>query len=514
MDEHRKILITKGVKLSAVAILFLIVGMVIGQKSSLLKLLADGSRQTNTEFCSVHGVDKKLCFICDPALREPGRPWCNGHDRYEDRCWLCNPELEDKSRPWCQEHHVYEDECGLCNGSRPSGIDARGRKSQGELEGANCEHGVPVVDCDNCRFEVGVVKIDPALATLLIKTDVVEEVEHNRVLQFTGQVQLDLTRTVDVVPAGGGQIKRVLKFLGDHVEKGDVLAVIHSTALGQAKADYLAIGAELDLNQEAFGREQELYNKKVSSKADYLTALKELKATQASYAAAEKRLQYFGLTTSEIGQITDKKENGVFADLVIRAPQSGTIITHNSVVGKMVETTESLYTISDLSNLWVWCDVYEKDLAVLHEQISKDNSLSAIIRVKAFASSEFVGTIDLVGNVMDEQTRTIKMRAQVQNPGNKLRPGLFTTVDVVIPGQERMTVVPRTAVMSDAGVNFVFQHWKDDLWTRKNVLLGSVQGEFAEIQSGLSVGKTIVTSGAFMLKSDILRAQMGAGCAD
>jgi len=108
----------------------------------------------------------------------------------------------------------------------------------------------------------------------------------------------------------------------------------------------------------------------------------------------------------------------------------------------------------------------------------------------------------------------VKIRVQVKNPESKLRPGMFAEVEVMIPGEGRMAAVPRNAIMSDAGKNFVFQHWKEDLWARRDVTVGSIHGDFAEILSGIPKGATIVTSGAFMLKSDILREKMGAGCAD
>jgi cobalt-zinc-cadmium efflux system membrane fusion protein len=382
------------------------------------------------------------------------------------------------------------------------------------LEEVTCEHKVSIIDCDNCRFEVGVVKIDPSIAKALIETDTVKDIERKKVLKFTGQVQLDRTKTVDVVPTGSGQVKRVIKLLGDKVEKGDVLAVIHSADLGQVKAEFLEVQAKLELTQATFNREKELYEKKITSEADYLNSLNELKAAEASYAAVDKKLRLFGLGTEQIAGIKDEKENGEFANLILRAPQAGTIIAQNISAGKMVETTDNIYTIADLSNLWVWCDVYEKDLAVLHEQFSKNKSLQATVSVKAFASNKFDGVVDLVGNLMDEHTRTVKMRVQVKNPGYKLRPGLFADVEVMIPLQGLIAVVPRTAVMSDAGKNFVFQHWKEDLWARKDVTLGSTHGDFAEILNGVPKGSKIVTGGAFMFKSDILREKMGAGCAD
>ena len=225
-------------------------------------------------------------------------------------------------------------------------------------------------------------------------------------------------------------------------------------------------------------------------------------------------MRLFGLGTEQIAGIKDEKENGEFANLILRAPQSGTIITQNISVGKMTDTTESLYTIADLSNLWVWCDVYERDLAILHKQFAQDKSLQATVRVKGFEPNTFNGAVDFAGNVMDEDTRTIKIRVQVKNPEAKLSPGMFADVEVAIPLPGRMAAVPQVAVMSDAGKNFVFQHWKNDLWVRRDVAIGDKYGNIVEILSGIPKAATIVTGGAFMLKSDILREKMGAGCAD
>jgi cobalt-zinc-cadmium efflux system membrane fusion protein len=382
------------------------------------------------------------------------------------------------------------------------------------LEKVMCEHGVRILDCDNCRFEVGVVKVDPSIAKSLIETGVVEDIERTKVLKFTGQVQLDRTKAIEVVPTGGGRVEQVSKLLGEKVEKSDILAVIHSADLGQAKANFLEVQAKLELAQATFKREKELYEKKVSSEADYLGALNQLRAAEAYYAAADKRLHLFGLEAEQIAQIKQEKENGQFAQLILRAPQAGTIISQNISAGKIFDTTESLYTIADLSNVWVWCDVYEKDLAVLHEQFSKDKTLRALVRVKAFEGTTFEGVVDLIGSMMDEHTRTVRVRVQVANKEGKLKPGMFADVEVMIPLEGYMTAIPRTAVLSDDGKTFLFQHWKDDLWVRRDVTLGSKHGDFVEILSGIPKGATIVTGGAFMLKSDILREKMGAGCAD
>ncbi|MBN1818587.1 MAG: efflux RND transporter periplasmic adaptor subunit [Sedimentisphaerales bacterium] len=383
-----------------------------------------------------------------------------------------------------------------------------------DLEKAVCEHAMRIIDCDECRYEVGVVKIDPSIAASLIQTGMLADMERTRMLTFTGQVELDRTKAVDVVSTGGGRVEQVKKLIGEKVAKGDILAVLHSADLGQAKADFLEVQAKLELTQAAFRREQGLYEKKITSQADYQNALNELKAAQASYAATDKRLRLFGLETEQIAGIKNEKENGNFADLTLRAPQSGTIITQTISVGTIVDATESLYAIADLSHLWVWCDVYEKDLAILQEQFAQEKSLPAMVRVKAFEPIAFPGEVDLVGHLMDEHTRTVKMRVQVKNPEGKLRPGMFADVRVAIPLPGQMMAVPQVAVMSDGGKDFIFQQWENDLWIRRDVSVGDKCGQFIEILSGIPRGATIVTGGAFMLKSDILREKMGAGCAD
>jgi cobalt-zinc-cadmium efflux system membrane fusion protein len=383
-----------------------------------------------------------------------------------------------------------------------------------ELEELLCEHNVSIVDCDECRYEVGVVKIAPAVAEPLIETGLVRNVDRTKTFKLTGQVHLDRTKTVDVVVTGGGRVEQVETFLGDTVRKGDILAVVHSDDLGQAKADFLEIQSTLELAETTFKREKDLYEKKISSQSDYLAAQNELKAAKASYAAADKKLRLFGLDTEQIEAIKDEEKNGSFGDLVLRAPQAGTLIAQTISVGQIVDTTESVFTITDLSNLWVWCDVYEKDLAVLHNQTANDKPLAATVKVKAFDSIEFMGEVDFVGNLMDEHTRTVKMRVQVKNPDNQLRPGMFADVEIAIPLDGQMLAVDQTAVMTDAGDHFVFQHWKNDLWIRRDVAIGAKYGDYVELLSGVPQGAKVVTGGAFMLKSDVLREKMGAGCAD
>jgi cobalt-zinc-cadmium efflux system membrane fusion protein len=342
------------------------------------------------------------------TIREKSRSSANSHAGCQDADHACESDTDHGSDHEEQDAHAAHDDCSTaCDDGQDShaghdGCAASCSEGQpGNLAEVTCEHQIPIIDCDNCRYEVGVVKITDSVSNALIQTGLVEDIERKTVLKFTGQVQLDRTRTVDVVPTASGRVEQVSKLLGERVDKGDVLAVIHSADLGQVKADFLEVQANLDLRQATFKREKELYEENITSQADYLTALNELKAAQASYAAADRRLRLFGLGTEQIAGIKNEKENGEFASLTLRAPQAGTIIAQNISVGNMVETRESLFTITDLSNLWVWCDIYGKDLATLHEPFEKGQSLNAVVQVNAFAESAFEGVVDLVAKAWD-----------------------------------------------------------------------------------------------------------------
>ena len=462
-----------------------------------------------------------------------------------------------------------------------------------EIEKKVCEHEIRQLDCQECRYELGVVKVDPSVTGALTKTAAVQEGDLGRTLRLTGEVQYDQTTLVDVLPAATGKVISVKARLGQKVQAGDVLAIIHSGDFGEAKAAYLeahttaevaqqektrqaAIGAALErllasakaqpgsgIPAETLGewksklvgavarlrqakiileRERSLVAKQASSKAELETAEREMQTAQADYTAlleeiqfsvkldrlktenaakladarltaAEQRMHLFGLDHEGIKAIPLMEDNGQFAQLEVKAPRAGVITALNITEGKFVEASQSMYTIADTSNVWVWCDLYERDLGPLHERLATGGNAHAIVKVTAFPDT-FPGAVDLLDSAVNETSRTIKVRVQVKNEHGKLRPGMFAAVDIPLTEGKKVTLVPRQAILSDDGRTFAFVHWKDDMWLRRDVNVGKPQGDMVQVLSGLSVGDKVVAGGGFLFKSDVLRAKMGAGCAD
>jgi cobalt-zinc-cadmium efflux system membrane fusion protein len=532
---------------------------------------------------------------------EPG-DWCAEHGVPESACTKCDPSIAAafKARgDWCPEHDLPESVCPACNIAVPhEGADG----ALQALASVECEHGAPAVDCDDCRFEIGVVKVERSIADSLITTGTVEEREAHRTLTLTGEVGLARTRVVDVSTTAGGRVLEVNVDLGEHVETGDLLAVVHSGELGQAKAAYLkaltdceiagkeqerqaamteALGklvvklgdgaapeeaprtpdALIDLPPGLVGewksklvgaatklrlarliheREKALEERGISARAEHESAHQELEVAEAEYAAlleevklssqleklkadnaerqacaamiaAEQRLMVLGVDRETLGKLGEREPDAEFARLEIRAPRAGTVSALELSPGRYVSADESLFTIADLSRLWVWCDLYERDLALVAREVSEGRSLDVELRVAPFPGEVFPGRLDLLGSEVDEHTRTIKVRIQVDNPAGMLRPGMYADVALRVPTGGRALMVPRTAVLSDEGETFVFQYWRDDLWVRRDVTVLDSWGDFVGIEGAVPQGARVAASGGFMLKSDVLRGKMGAG---
>ncbi len=382
------------------------------------------------------------------------------------------------------------------------------------LFATQCEHDVSIVACNECRYEVGVAKIDRSLAEGMLDTQVVEEeAAAEAILKLTGEVQLDLARVVEVASVGSGRVERLDKILGDEVKASTVLAVIQSSEFGQAQAEFLTLKAKLDLARATFEREDKLYKQQISSEADFLAASNVFKAAQATMVAAAKNLQLFGLSEDQVESFEHRKANGTFGQLVLTARIDGIITEQNIVRGRLVGPADKLYTIADLSQVWVWCDVYERDLAALYERMAADEPTTASIRVSAFPNEVFDGIVDMIGSKVNRETRTVKVRVIAQNHTTKLKPGMFADVRIGLSRNQSAIHIPDTAVMSDSADKFVFEYLKDDLWIRRDIIAGETKDGLVAVLSGLEPGITIATKGAFMFKSEVLKEKMGAGCA-
>ncbi|MBW1873152.1 MAG: efflux RND transporter periplasmic adaptor subunit [Deltaproteobacteria bacterium] len=361
-----------------------------------------------------------------------------------------------------------------------------------ELFGESCEHAIKTHACDECRYEVGVVKATKNLFEGgLLKTARPEKKAVSVPLSLTGEVRFDERRVAHVSTLVEGIIRKVHVMLGDKVKRGQALIEIESVAVGEAEAAYLEAQGMLKLARHNHDRLAVLRKEGISSEKELLVAKQELVAAKIRNDAALGKLTRLGM----------------------RAPAAGTVLEMHAVAGEVARSESSLVTVGDNSALWVWADLYEQDVALVMREQAKQ-ALAAEVEVKAFSKVRFKGTVDFVSPAMTEKSRTVKLRIAVPNPTGRLLAGMFAGVKIFIPGDSEALTLPQCAVLEDDGRSFVFVHHEGEYYVRRWVVSGRSFAGLVEISSGLKGDEIVVTDGAFLMKSDVLRSKMGAGCAD
>ncbi len=383
-----------------------------------------------------------------------------------------------------------------------------------ELFAETCEHGRKTHACDECRYQVGVVRVpENLLADGLVKTAAVERRPLEIPVPLTGEVRFAERNVTHLSPRAEGVIRKVHVALGEKVTLGQALLEMESAALGEAESGYLEADATLRVSRKAFDRQTSLREEGISSEREFLAARQEVESAGIRAQAASDRLRRLGLGPAEIEGLARSGPAGATGRLVIRSPAAGTVLDMHAVPGEAARPDQAIFTIGDLSHLWVWADVYEGQVrqVLAHEH---HGDMRATVTAKAFPGEVFPATVDFVAPSMDEKTRTLKVRVGVPNPRGKLRAGMFVNVELYLPSGTEALVVPRAALLSDEGRSFVFVRHQGEFWVRRPVEIGRTAGDRVEITKGLAGGETVATEGCFLLKSDVLRSKMGAGCAD
>jgi cobalt-zinc-cadmium efflux system membrane fusion protein len=382
-----------------------------------------------------------------------------------------------------------------------------------ELFAAACEHEKKTFECDECRYQVGVVRVAQAVRDGgLVKTAVAARRKLESPVTFTGEIGFDERHVTHLSPGTEARVRAVRVMLGQRVRAGEALVELESVGLGEAESQYLEARGALELARRAAERAERLREEKIASEKEWLQSRQEHEAAEIRTRAAAERLGRLGLARAEIDALAARGAAGGRGVLLLRAPAAGVVLEMHAVPGELVRPEQAILTVGDLSDLWVWADVYEDQLGRV---LAQDRAgLRAGVTVKAFPGEIFPGTVDFVGPTMDEKSRTVKMRIGVRNATGKLRAGMFATVQLFLQGNEEGLAVPRSAFLEDEGRSFVFVHHHSDYFVRRPVEAGRTSPDWVEVTRGLAGGETVAADGAFLLKSDVLRAKMGAGCAD
>jgi cobalt-zinc-cadmium efflux system membrane fusion protein len=273
-----------------------------------------------------------------------------------------------------------------------------------------------------------------------------------------------------------------------------VLAHLESTEVGNTRAELGEAEALLRIAQETFDRETRLEAQGISSRREVLEAEARLRTIEARRRSAEERLRLLG--AAEHG-------NGGHFDVV--APYDGVVVERHGSRGEVVGSTDQLFTVADLSRLWIELDVYERDLASVAEGQTVEVSTAA------WPGRSFPARIVYVGDILDERSRTVRARVEIENSDGALKPGMFATAFIATSDGGSSVAVPRDAVQNVEGSDVVWLPAEEaGAFVASPVLLGpELPGGLVEIVNGLTAGDSLVVRGAFTLKAELARGEFG-----
>ena len=589
------------------------------------------------DWCAEHGLPESQCTVCHPEVealwaklnpagpvkneqgatpgvvpeatlneREAGSEgkWCAEHGVPESVCTRCNPALIARFKQdhdWCAEHGLPESQCTICNpevrarwaalrpaSTRPAaesaaamGVERRPRLLTGAHD--------PLCPVETLRVRF----IDPSIVRKAgIEIVPVRRRAMSATLDVPAEVEFDATRVARATARVAGMVREVSVNAGDSIETGELVAVLDSPALGEAKSRYLEraqdlklaeadlqrvstildgsrhmlgvctpdaaatairealsespVGdakakllrahAALQLARSDAARQTTLLQKSLSSERDQQAAQSDLAAAEADFVAlreeiafdieqqrfaagraleiarisleaAERQLHILGLTDAQVAAIGNEPDE-LLTRYELKSPAAGTVIDRAVTAGEAVEATDVLFVVADSSMMWLKADLYERDL--LQTRVG----LPVLFTVDGLSGVSFDGTVRWISSQVDERTRTVELRADVPNPEGLLRDGMFGRARIVLHDNEDVVTVPAQSVQTDGCCQLVFVQESDTVFQPRKVLLGAGANGFVEVLAGVEEGDAVASAGSFLMKTEILKSNIGAGCCE
>jgi cobalt-zinc-cadmium efflux system membrane fusion protein len=307
-------------------------------------------------------------------------------------------------------------------------------------------------------------------------------------LSGTCTVAPDVNRSIPVNALSSGRVVAVHATLGDHVRKGDPLVTMRSPDLSSAIADHQKAAADASLARRQLERARLLFDHGSIARKDLEIAEDADDKARVDVQTTEEHVRLLGGELDQASPI-----------LEVRSPIDGTIIEQNVTPGaavKSLDNSPNLFTVADLSRVWVLCDVYENDLA--RTQVGE----VARIRLNAFPDQSHIGRIANVSQILDPASRTAKVRIELDNGANTMRPGMFATADLESSASRDRVLLPMTALVQLHDATWVFVRVGPTAFRRVQVHVGrQLDAGLQEIVDGISPGQLVVRNALQLVQS-------------
>ncbi len=510
--------------------------------SRFSQLFGSAPAADKEDWCAIHNVPDSRCIACHPELAgENGADWCKEHGVPESKCTVCHPEIltTGVAGDWCKEHGLPESGCTICHpeiarkGELPADANAvvvsAGTDEKEQQE--NHSNGVPpststtVRDPRTCQKHACKVQFSSVAAMEKCGVHLGKVVERRMSdsIAVNAEADYDRTRFAKLAPRVTGTAWRVERDLGEVVHAGDVLALIESAEVGRAKAELLQAQAAVEITDRAAKRLQTSSEAGFRTEADRLGAEASAREAEIRQFNARQALANLGLTppsgvvdaalvatlglpSAVVAQLSTSTPS---ANLIpLAASFDGVVVGRAVVTGEVVDSSHTLFEIADTTRMWITMDVLQADAhrVAVGEEVNfrPDDARDEVV----------VGRVTWIATAVDETTRTVKMRADVENPTGALRAHSFGRAQIVVRTSPTAIAVPTEAVQWEGCCYVVFVRIADGIFQTRKVRLGAKDAAYTEILGGVLPGEVVATVGSHVLKSEILKSNLGAGCTD
>lgn len=339
-------------------------------------------------------------------------------------------------------------------------------------------------------------------------------------LEVTGIVTPDESRVAHVRPLARGVVEKIAISLGSRVTEGQSLLTYDNIELGQLVGEFLTEQAALrqaqtdrEVKRTSLARAESLIKIEAIAqqeldlrRAEFRNAEAAVSSVQARVSRVEEQLHRFGLSDADVRALApdaNEAPHRAASHSTLRAPFAGVVTKFDVAVGEVVQPDKELFTVADISIVWVLADVYEKDLS----KITREGTVS--IKVDAYPDRTFSGRITHVSDLIDPTTRTAKVRCVVENRDGALKLDMFAKVTLGTAEERQALAVPSDAVQQIDNQPIAFVRQTATRFERRNVQVGRRSGDLVEILGGLEEGQMVVGKGSFYLKTALLRERIG-----
>ena len=346
------------------------------------------------------------------------------------------------------------------------------------------------------RGEKGRVKLsDQELQNGGVKSEEVKLRVVAGTVVLTATIHANQDRLVHLAPRVPAKMVKVSANLGDKVKAGQTLALLDSIELGEAHSAYQQARSQFDLTNSELQRAQKLKAEDIIPDKEFFRTRSEYEKAKATLRAAEDKLRLLGGTHLE----SETRATSVFP---ITTPFSGTVIEKKAVLGELAQPDKSIFTVADLSTLWIEANLFESDLRKVRV------GAPASVTVTAYPGESFRGKVTYISSMVDKDSRAVQARIEVANADGRLKPEMFASASINSGVGGEQLLIPESAVLLVSGMPTVFVD-DDGEYDPRPVELGDKSGGQVAVKAGIKPGEWVVSSGAFAIKARMLKSQIG-----